>query len=216
MAIITVRSQAELNMIPLDTNDVIRVEFGTPWVPAVVRNRYKYRVEARENSSVVARGNTQIVDYMEGATIQLSDNARTVYMPRNVEEYMNFYGIKHDKTHALFFKAVHLIDGVYCSDRDRSFHYNIGQKAIADGFDTNPLEDCGQGIHFSHMGWALDYGRGWSDLAIIEVKAKIKDVLLPKYSHGKVRAPQVEVIREVPLDECGVFGKILLKRRKEG
>ena len=65
------------------------------------------------------------------------------------------------------------------------------------------------------MNWALDYGRNWSNLAILEVKVKIKDILLPKYSDGKVRAPEVEIIREVPLEECGLYGHILAKRQNK-
>ena len=259
MAIITVKSQKELDMIPLDTEDIIRIEFGTCWSPAIVRNCYKYRVEAWENSSVVARenssvvarenssvvawgnssvvarenssveawGNVQVVDFLQGATIQLSENARTVYMPRNIEEFMNFYGIEHDKTTALFYKAVHkrksstlYADGKevasfseYVSDYDEDFKYEIGKKVASNGFDDNPEEHCGKGIHISHKSWALDYGRNWEDLALLEVRVKIKDILLPKYSDGKVRVPKAEIIREVPLEECGLFGQILLKRR---
>ena len=347
MAIITVKSQKELDMIPLDTEDIIRIEFGTCWSPAIVRNRYKYRVVARENSSVEARGNSsvvawgnssveawgnssveawgnssvvarenssvvawgnssivawgnssvvawenssivawgnssvearenssvvawenssvvawgnssvearenssvvawenssivawgnssveawgnvQVVDFLQGATIQLSENARTVYMPRNIEEFMNFYGIEHDKTTALFYKAVHkrtigtlYVDGKefhskyeYISDYDAGFKYEIGKKVTSNGFDDDAEEHYGKGIHISHKSWALDFGKNWGDLALLEVKVKIKDILLPKYSDGKVRAPKVEVIREVPLEECGLFGQILLKRR---
>lgn len=42
---------------------------------------------------------------------------------------------------------------------------------------------------------------------------KIKDIVLPTNTNGKVRTSEVKVLREVPLEECGVFGKILAKRR---
>lgn len=51
------------------------------------------------------------------------------------------------------------------------------------------------------------------DLAIIEVETKINDVVLPRNADGKVRTSEVKVLREVPLQECSVFGKILAKRR---
>ena len=291
MNTITVKSQKELDMVPLDTNDIIRIEFGTCLLPAIVRNHYKYRVvawgnssivarenssiEARENSSVVARenssieawgnssieawgnssiealenssivarenssvvargngsvvarGNVQVVDFLQEATIKLSENARTVYMPRNIEEFMNFYGIEHDKTTALFYKSVHkrksntlYANGKevtsfseYVSDYDENFKYEIGKKVASNGFDNDPEKRCGKGIHISHKSWALDYGRNWEDLALLEVRVKIKDILLPKYSDGKVRVSKAEIIREVPLEECGLFGQILLKRR---
>ena len=31
--------------------------------------------------------------------------------------------------------------------------------------------------------------------------------------NGKVRTSEAKVIREVPLEECGLFGKILARRR---
>ena len=237
MTIIPVKSQKELDMIPLDTEGIIRIDFGNYQSPAIVRNLYKYRVVAWENSSVVARenssveawGNAQVVDYLQGATITLSGNARMIFMPRNIEEFMNFYGIEHDKTTAKFYKAVHkrkigtlyADDGKkfssvyeYVSDYDGEFKYEIGEMVSSDGFNNDSEEHCGKGIHVSHKSWALDFGRSWDDLALLEVKAKIKDILLPKCSDGKVRVPEVEVIREVPLEECGLFGKILLQRRK--
>lgn len=47
----------------------------------------------------------------------------------------------------------------------------------------------------------------------IEFGTKIEDIVLPENSNGKVRTSKVKVIREVPLEECGAYGKILLKRR---
>ena len=66
----------------------------------------------------------------------------------------------------------------------------------------------------AYMQWALDFGRQWDDLAILEVKAKLDDVIVPPNS-GKVRVGEVTVVREVPLEECGLFGKILARRIKK-
>ena len=175
-------------------------------------------VVAMENSSVVASGNVQVVDYLQGATIQLFGNARTVFNPRNIEEFMNFYGIEHDKTTAIFYKAVHKkVDShqscSYVSDYDDYFKYEIGKKVSSNGFNSDVREHCGKGIHISHKSWALDYGINWKDFALLEVRVEIKDILLPECSDGKVRVPSAEVIREVPLEECGVYGKILAKRK---
>lgn len=35
---------------------------------------------------------------------------------------------------------------------------------------------------------------------------------MPTNTDGKVRTSKVKVLREVPLEECGVFGKIIAKR----
>ena len=243
---ITVKTQNELDMIPLDFKGRIYIEFGTCFNPVIVRNRYYYKVVARgnssvvacgnssveawdnssveawDNSSVVARGNNsvegfanaQIVDCLSGGRIEITGNARIVYMPKTIEEYCNFYGIKHDKKTGKFFKCVHKRNDKYFSDHANFFEYVIGEKATPDGFDNNKKEDCGHGIHVAHLNWVLDYGRNWDDLAIIEVEANFDDIVVPEYSNGKIRCKEVTVVREIPLEECGLFGKILAKRNR--
>ena len=236
---ITVKSQKELDMIPKDFKGRICIEFGTHYNPAVVKNKY-YRsvvargkssvearenssvvawgnssVEARENSSVVARGNTQIVDCLDKGKIKISGNARIVYNPQNVHDFMEFYGIKHTKKKAILYKAVKKSDdGVYYSDYDNDFTYTIGQKKCVADIDTNVNNDCGVGIHISPLNWALNFGCGWNNLAIIEVETNIDDIICPLNTTGKVRTSAVTVIREVPLEECGLYGKILAKRKR--
>ena len=276
IAEITVKSQEELDMIPLDFAGRIYIEFGTCYAPAVVKNRYKYRVvargnssvvarenssvearenssveargnssvvargnssvvargnssvearenssvEARENSSVVARGNssvvaagnTQVVECSAKCRIEITGNARIVHNPKTIHEYCDFYGLQHDKKTGLFYKAVHKTDTVYTSDYNRAFTYEIGAVVKSNDFDSDPSVDCGCGIHVAHIGWALDYGRDWENLAILEVEAELDSIVVPTYGNGKIRVPEAKVIREVPLEECGVFGKILKKR----
>ena len=236
---IVVTSQEQLDKIPLDTDEQIIIKFGTPYNRAVVRNRYKYHVEARENSSVEARenssvvarenssvvawenssvdgsGNTQIVDRTRTHKIKTSANSRIVYMPKSIHEFMDFYGIKHTKKKATFYKAVHKVDGKYVSDHDNDFEYVISKIKKNDDINTNVNDDCGSGIHISHLAWAVDYGRNWKDLAIIEVEAVIDDIVMPVDTNGKVRVQQVKVLREVPLSECGLLGKILDKQRSK-
>ena len=210
---ITVKSQDELNDIPQSFDGTIYIEFGTTWNRAIVNKKYDGRVVARGNSSVVADGNSQIVDVIGKGRIKISGNARIVYMPKTIEEYCSFYGIKHDKKKGKFFKAVRKTDdGKYVSDRNSEFEYKTGYRAKADRLDTDVNEDCGHGIHIAHLGWCLDYGRDWKDLAILEVEANLDEIILPNGCPGKVRCLEVHVIREVPLEECGVYGKILAKR----
>ena len=227
---IIVKSQAELDGIPLDTDEQIYIEFGSYFAPAIVRNKYRYSVVARENSSVEARGNSsvearenssvearenvQVVDrQLSGGRIQISDNARKVYMPKNIEEFMNFYGIKHDKTTAVFYKAVHKVESEYLSDYDSDFKYTLGDKVAEPDCSNDTHENCCEGIHISHLAWALNFGRNWSNLAILEVEVKIKDIIMPIITDGKIRVPEAKVLREVPLSECGLYGKILERRR---
>ena len=227
---ITVKSQVELDAIPLDFKGRIYIEFGTYFNKAVVKNKYFYRVVAwgnssvvargnssvvaRENSSVVAAGNTQVLDCLRNGRIEITGNARIVYNPKCIEDFMNFYNIKHTKKKAIFYKAVKKdSDGVLYSDYDINFTYEVGKIIKEENIDTDTNNDCGRGIHISHLAWAVDYGRNWDNLVILEVETNIDGIILPKNTNGKVRTSRVKVLREVPLEECGLLGKILAKGR---
>ena len=216
---VIVTSQQEMDEIPADYKGQIHIE-ATAVV--VVSKKYHFRVKAwenssvvaRENSSVVARGNSQIVDRQVNGKILLNGNARTVFMPKNIHEFMDFYGIKHTKTRGTFYKAVRKsANGEYVSSHSRTFTYTVGETAKND-CDQDARRDCSFGLHISHLGWALDFGRGWDRLAILEVESKISDIVTPTATDGKVRTSELKVIREVPLEECGVYGRILAKRKK--
>ena len=171
-------------------------------------------VVAWGNSSVVARGNTQVVNRQINGKINISGNARIVYMPKNINDFIDFYNIKHTKTKAIFYKAVRKgEDGKYHSDYNSEFIYEIG-KFKTEKCNEDIEDDCSYGIHISHRDWAIDFGRNWSDLAILEVETKISDIVLPKYTDGKVRTSKIKVLRELPLKECGLYGKIIAKRRE--
>ncbi len=183
------------------------------WENSSVVARGNSSVVAWENSSVEARGNSQIVDRLLTGKIQVSGNARIVYMPKTIHEFMYFYGIKHTKTKATFYKAVRKdCDGRLLSDYDSDFEYKVGETKT-ENCDTDINADCSFGIHISHLDWALRFGSDWRNLAIIECEVKISDIVMPKNTDGKVRTSKIKVIREVPLEECGVYGKILAKKR---
>ena len=217
---ITVKTQVELDAIPLDFKGRIYIDGGTPYARIIVTNKYLRSVEAWGNSSVVAWGNssveananTQVVDRTFDHKIKISGTARIVYMPKSIVEFCDFYGIKHTKTKAIFYKAVRKDKDIYYSDHTPNFKYAIGQ-VQSEKCDDNKSENCGQGIHIAHLNWALNYGVGWDNLAILEVETKLTDIVLSNNSDGKVRTSQVKVLREVPLEECGVYGKIIEKRR---
>ena len=170
-------------------------------------------VVACDNSSVEAQGNTQVVEsrYFKGK-IQICGNARKVYLPRNINEFMDYYGVEHTKTHAFLYKAVHKKEGEYLADYDKNFTYKIG-KSKKEICDQNVERGCSKGINIAHLNWALNFGKNWEDLAILKVKTKTKDIVMPIETDGKVRTSEIKVVEEVPLEECGVYGKILAKRR---
>ena len=134
-------------------------------------------------------------------------------MPKYINDYCDFYDITHNDEIGRFFKAVHKRDNEYFSDYDSSFKYIIGEKVTIDDFDTNPNIKCGSGIYLSNLNYAVNYGRHWHDIAIIEVEVELKNVVVPKYNNGKIRCSECTVIREVPLEECGLLGKIIAKNR---
>ena len=171
-------------------------------------------VVAWSNSSVVAWGNAQIVDAARKGNVKISGNARVVYNPSNIDEYIDFYGLEPTESTVRLFKAVHFNGEEYYADADHDFIYTIGGVAVpTNGFDDNVNETCGAGINLAHKAWALNYGYAWDDLAILEIECKKTDVLVPLMSDGKVRARKAKVIREVPLEECGLLGKMLAKQR---
>ena len=220
---IIVRSQSELDELPIDFDGRIIIKFGTPFNRAVVNRKFRYSVEAwgnssvvaRENSSVEAWGNTQAVDCTEKHDIATSGNARIVYNPRNIAEYLDYYGIQQSDGKAKLYKAVHKRNGRYVSDKISDFEYIIGENAIADGLTADQNVDCGHGIHISFKEWALNFGRGWNDLAILEVEADVSGIVVPLNGSGKVRTDKVLVLREVPLEECGLLGRVMAKKRRD-
>ena len=238
---IIVKSQQELDNIPVDYNGRIYIEFGTPYNRAVVNRRFMYSVvawenssvEARGNSSVVARGNSsvvawenssvvakansQVLDASPSNSIEISGNARIVRNPSDIQSYIEHYDIESSDGKVKLYKAVHNRNGSYVSDHDRNFEYKIGEVAEADSLDTDPNEACGNGIHAACKEWCVDYGGSWSDLAILEVECEADGIIVPTWGSGKVRVAKVKVLREVPLEECGLLGKIFAKKRsKEG
>ena len=216
-----VTSQAELDAIPEDYNGRIIIKFGTPGKRAVVSKKYLRSVEACGNSSVVAYdnssveawGNSQVVDAYRRGNIKVSGNARVVYNPDNIADWASANGITITDGKIRLYKAVHKRDGKYVADWDNDFTYTIGAVAEANGFTTDPAEDCGQGIHMATLGWSATYGREWGDIALLELEADADEIVVPLYETGKVRAPKALVIREVPLEEAGIMGKILAKRK---
>ena len=59
----------------------------------------------------------------------------------------------------------------------------------------------------------MDFGRDFENLAILEVEVPINKIVVPENTTGKVRTSEIKVLREIPLEECGVYGKILSKTR---
>ena len=229
---IIVKSQEELDAISPEEEVQIVIRFGTKAAPAIVSKRYyssveaygNSSVEARDNSSVVAwgnssvfaRGNSQITDRSQAHNISVSANARIVYDPKTALAYAEAHDLEHTDASIHLFKAVHKINGRYFSDK--KMKYTIGESVTADGLTTDPSKACGHAIHMAYKPWCVDFGFAWKDLAILELEADMSGLVVPINGVGKVRALTARVVREVPLEECGVIGKTYLRRqnRKAG
>lgn len=139
----------------------------------------------------------------------------------NIYEFLQIHGIKNDSRKAIFYKAVHKKQNkktgeyiyIYSSDYDSSFTYQIGEVKIV-ACDSNVNNECSYGMHIGSLQFVLEYGFIWPDLAILEVKTDIDDIVICPKSLGKVRTSKIEVLREVPLEECGIYGKILTEFKK--
>ena len=176
-----------------------------------VEARENSSVEARENSSVDLNGYAQARVMSERANCKTKGNARLILPFSCIEDYMAYYGIKDNGDTVTMYKAVRK-ENKYHSDWDPDFVYEIG-KTATEKCDTNVLDDCGRGLHVATLDWALRFGCGWNNLAIIECEVPKDKVVVPKFSEGKIRTSELKVIREVPLEECGVYGKVLANQR---
>ncbi len=226
---IVVKTQAEFDTIPQDFDGIINI-IGKTTID--VTPRKSARIVLGCNSSAVLRGNSSAVlwdnsraelwgnskapDRTKTHEIKINGNARIVYDPRNIDEYLSFNGLPSDGETCLLYKAVHKTeDGIYKSDHDNRFIYRIGEVAVADGLTTEASVDCGEGIHMSYPAWAVNYGKDWDDLAILELQVKKSEVIVPENGCGKVPVKSAKVIREVPLEECGLLGEMVAKRNKK-
>ena len=164
------------------------------------------QAELWEDSHAELWGNSQAVDVENMGNAITNGNSRVVYLPRNIDEYINCYALKNTDKYVTLYKAVHQRNGKYYSDYDADFCYEIGKVAESPEFSKSVLQQCGQGIHLAHLAYALYFGKDWSNCAILECRAIKEDVVVPIPNKGKVRVPRCEVIREVPLEECGLYG----------
>ena len=215
---IIVHTQEELDAISKDCKDRIIIKSENE---IVVSNRYYYdvtaydsaNVKAYDSANVTACGNCQVLNMSYNSKINVSGNARIVCLPKTANEFIDYYDIKHTDGKATLYKAVHKSETGYFANHNRDFTYHIG-KTIKEKCDSNVNVECSSGIHVAYLDWALCFGEDFDDLAILEVTTDIDKIVVPKNSNGKVRTSEVYVVREVPLEECGVLGSMIARRMK--
>ena len=138
--------------------------------------------------------------------IKLNDTSQIILFDSfrtspTIQFYLKNYPVKESDGILTIFKSVHKTkDGRYLSNHDRNFEYKIGEKkthAVSKNID----DSCDVGIHGSHLQWAVNFGKSWDDMAILELEVPMDSVVVAKDCDGKIRTGVAEVIREVPIEE---------------
>ncbi len=137
--------------------------------------------------------------------------ALTDEMKGFLEKYQRWFnrrpikGYDGDQVMARYYKAVHKRNGRYISNFDGKTEFVIGEWM---SFDTNGDPDAVavEGIHLASLEFAQNFGNRWKDVAILEIETNIHDVVVPD-AKDQVRTSRLRVLREVPMDEMGEWGK---------
>ena len=175
-------------------------------------------VEARDNSSVDLNGYAQARICSDDVNYKTSGYARVILPFDGIDSYINYFSIKEKaKDKIILYKAVHKDDhGVLTSYWDSEFEYEIGKTAHQANINTDIGEACGVGLHVSTADFALCNYADKEGSVIIECEVPKDKTVVYRNSDGKIRTSELRVLREVPLEELGAYGKIVAKKRKKG
>ena len=108
-------------------------------------------------------------------------------------------GYDGDTVTVRYYKAVHKRNGRYMSGWDGKTEYHVGEWVEAET-DGEPDRVAVKGLHVASLEFAVNYGKGWKDAAILEVETDIHDVIVPD-AKDQVRTRRFRVLREVPSEE---------------
>ena len=151
-----------------------------------------------EIETLISAGGTEII----GDDCYFDNDYNGMY--RDPRKYIN--------SDRIYYKCVYKKDNRYFSFYNKNYEYKIGELAIPDDYNANPLQSCGQGIHVATLEWALDNYFTSKNCTILEVRVpEDAKIVAPYTSNGKLRASKAEILREVSLDELGELGKFYKK-----
>ena len=165
---------------------------------------------ANSAKKIVCSGyNTVIVHKADQKKLGLVMNktSNLVILPYNslqtkptFEEYAKRYPVNVNGKLVTLYKAVHKKDGRYFSHNTSTFEYKIGE---VKEHECAPASEgsCSAGLHVSVKYWALQFGDGWDDIALLECEVPIKNIVVCADTDGKVRTSKLKVVREVPATE---------------
>ena len=121
----------------------------------------------------------------------------------SLDFYLKNYKVEVKEKSVIMFKAVHKINEEYVSDYDKNFKYKIGEKTEHE-INTDINNSCNVGLHASNIEFALNFGRGWNDIAILEVEIPKDKIVVSKDCDGKIRTSEMTVLRELDKSEYEV------------
>jgi hypothetical protein len=138
--------------------------------------------------------------------LKLSKDSHLILIPEfkpSFAEYVKRYPVEFkSKTTAILYKAVHKRDGKFLSNHTLpggGYLEYVPGEVIKHECDPSKEVSCTKGLHVSHLSWAKDFGRGWADLAILEVEVPVSKIVVGKDCDGKVRTSQLKVIKEITI-----------------
>jgi hypothetical protein len=140
------------------------------------------------------------INFILGSNVTFIQQKETFNTNTDFDFYKKMYPVKYSKTKTILYKAVHKKNNEYISEYNPDFKYKIGNM-VKETCDKNINDSCSMGIHLSHKLWAMQFGRNWKDLAILECESAIKDIVVSKDCDGKVRTSKCKVLRELPKEE---------------
>jgi len=155
------------------------------------------------NIKINCYGYNTLRSYENIKGVKLNESSSLIILPSikgNFDVYAKNYPVKIVGNYAFLYKAVHKIGDKFLSEYDRSFEYKINKKT-RERCDRQTDDSCSYGIHLSHLQWAVDFGKHWSDMAIIELKTPIKSIIVAADCDGKIRTSEAVFVRELPLSE---------------
>jgi hypothetical protein len=167
-------------------------------------------ISAHSAKAIVCSGyNTIIVHKADRKKIGLimSKTSHLVVLPDNTlhtkptfKEYAIRYPVLVKGAKAIMYKAVHKIGDKFVADYSSAFEYAIGETKM-DTCAPAASGACSYGLHVAHKGWALSFGAGWDNMALLECEVAVKDIVVSTDTDGKVRTSKLKVLREVPPEE---------------
>lgn len=164
---------------------------------SVVAMKYA-TIQAYDNSRIKAIGFSQVLDLTKTHNIETFESAKIKFMSDSIDSFLKYYDIPVKDNKVNLYKAVHKVDGRYISDYNRNFEYKIGAYSVSN-FRRSVLDFLS--LHLSSLPQAVKFGERWPDMAILECRCSMNDILISSDGDNTIKTNKLKVVREVPKEE---------------